>query len=69
MDCEKEWYKEHFVLLRFNLSHVQFFKIKVNDGFCFDISIVDLIFFISVIVKPEVLSLEFRKMVENVSVS
>lgn len=53
MDCEKECYKEQFILLLFISLHVEFLEVKVNDDFCFDISIVDLNFFICVIVKHE----------------
>jgi len=63
MDCEKECYKEQFILLLFSPLHVEFLEIKVNDDFCFDISMVDQNFFISVIVKHGALSMEFQKMV------
>jgi len=46
MDCEKECYKEQFILLLFSPLLVGFLEIKVNDDFCFDISMVDLNFFL-----------------------
>ena len=44
MDCEKECNKEQFILLLFSPLHVEFLEIKVNDDFCFDISMVDVNF-------------------------
>lgn len=43
MDCEKECYKEQFILLLFSPLYVEFLEIKVND-FRFDISTVDINF-------------------------